>query len=132
MQRKNKVCDSCGKDSLIWKRYEGKRYCKSCWSCHSSKEIKKPTVKKPLAPRSSKKEKLDALYTIVRKQWMKDHPFCEAKLPGCSLEAHDIHHKEGKVGELYLDTTKFMSVCRNCHTFIHDNPKIAKDLGLYH
>jgi len=132
MQRKNKVCDGCGKDSPIWKRHEDKRYCKFCWSCHSSKEIKKPTVKKPLAPRSSKKEKLDALYTIVRKQWMKDHPFCEAKLPGCSLEAHDIHHKEGKVGELYLDTTKFMSVCRNCHTFIHDNPKIAKDLGLYH
>jgi hypothetical protein len=132
MQTKHKLCSGCKKEKKIWKRHEGERYCQSCWSCHSGKDTKKPTAKKPLAPRSSKKEKLDALYTIIRKQWMKDHPMCQAKLPGCSLEAHDIHHKEGKVGELYLDTTNFVSICRNCHTWVHSNPKQAKELGLYH
>jgi hypothetical protein len=132
MQKKQKICDGCSMLKPIWKRHEGKRYCSMCWSCHSSKETKKPTKQKPLAPLSSKKEKLDAVYTVIRKQWMKDHPFCQAKLPGCSIEAHDIHHKDGKVGELYLDTTNFISVCRSCHTTIHENPKQAKELGLYH
>ena len=37
-----------------------------------------------------------------------------------------------QVGALYLDDTKFKAVCRHCHTVIHENPKLAKDLGLYH
>ncbi len=89
-------------------------------------------MQKPLAARSSKKEKLDAAYSVLRRHWLKEHPFCQASLPNCSIEAHDIHHKHGRIGEQYLDSRDFMSVCRSCHTTIHENPKLAKELGFYH
>jgi hypothetical protein len=131
MQSKKKVCNGCKLETYIWKKQGSERYCKSCWSCHSGKDTK-PTKQKPLAARSSKKEKLDMAYSILKRHWMKEHPFCQATLPGCSIEAHDIHHKNGRVGSLYLDARDFMSVCRSCHTKIHDNPKLAKELGFYH
>lgn len=115
----------------IWKKDGRQRYCKDCWSRHSSKSIK-PTIQKSLSPRSSKKEKLDAAYSILRKNFLSTHPMCEVRLPGCSLEAHDIHHKHGRVGGLYLDDTEFIASCRHCHTEIHNNPGLAKDLGFYH
>jgi hypothetical protein len=131
LQAKPKLCNSCGIIKPIWKKNGGQRFCKDCWNCQSSKNIK-PTKQKPLSPRSSKKEKLDAAYSTLRKIYLQNHPMCEARLPGCSLEAHDIHHKKGRIGELYLDDTEWIAACRSCHTEIHNNPQISKDLGLYH
>lgn len=130
---KPKLCNGCDLIKPIWKRQGGQRYCKECWSCHSSNKTTK-TVKsqKPLSPKSSKKEKLDVAYSILRKKHLEYHPLCQAKLPGCSLTATDIHHKHGRVGELYLDQSQFISICRTCHTWIHNNPKEAKELNLYH
>ncbi len=129
---KPKICSGCGIQKPIWKKEGRQRFCKDCWSCHSSKDKIKPTKQKPLSPKSSKKEKLDAAYTALRKAYLSTHPMCEARLPGCSLNATDIHHKQGRVGGLYLDDSEFMSICRTCHTWIHDNPAKAKALKLYH
>lgn len=131
MQAKLKLCNGCNQPKYIWKKEGRQRFCKDCWSCQSSKDKFKP-IQKPLSPRSSKKEKLDAAYSALRQVYLNNHPMCEARLPGCSLEAHDIHHRLGRIGELYLDDSEFVAVCRSCHTFIHNNPKEAKDLGLYH
>lgn len=135
LQAKPKKCDGCETIQPIWKKSGSKRYCKQCWNSQEFKgnsSTKKPTARKPLAARSSKIVKLNAAYMILRDQYMKHHPNCEAHLPGCTITASDIHHTHGRVGELYLDDTKFKAVCRNCHTVIHENPKLAKDLGLYH
>lgn len=129
---KPKLCSGCGIVKPIWKKEGRQRFCKDCWSCQSSKDKIKPTNKKPLSPKSSKKEKLDAAYTILRQSYLKNHPMCEARLPGCNLSASDIHHKHGRVGELYLDDTEYIALCRNCHRWIHDNPAKAKELNLYH
>lgn len=129
---KPKICSGCGIEKPIWKKEGRQRFCKDCWSCHSSKNKIKPTQKKPLSPKSSKKEKLDAAYTILRQSYLKNHPMCEARLPGCNLSASDIHHKHGRVGDLYLDDTEYIALCRNCHRWIHDNPAKAKELNLYH
>jgi hypothetical protein len=129
---KPKICTGCGIEKPIWKKEGRQRFCKDCWSCHSSKNKIKPTQKKPLSPKSSKKEKLDAAYAVLRQSYLKNHPMCEARLPGCNLSASDIHHKHGRVGDLYLDDTEYIALCRNCHRWIHDNPAKAKDLNLYH
>jgi nitrate/TMAO reductase-like tetraheme cytochrome c subunit len=131
LQAKPKKCSGCGVEKKIWKRQGAEKFCKECWSCHSSKDIK-PTKQKPLSPKSSKQQKLDAIYSILREKFLKHHPMCEANLPGCSLNAHDIHHSKGRTGNLMLDDTEFVAVCRSCHTWIHENPKQAKELGLYH
>ena len=132
LQARPKKCDGCGSIKLIWKKWEGQRFCKDCWSCHSSKDIKKPTPRKPLSPKSSKQQKKDAAYSVLRAQYLKNNPHCQARIQGCTLVATDIHHVNGRVGELMLDDSQFIGVCRSCHTFIHEHPRIAKHLGLYH
>jgi len=131
LKAKPKLCYGCNLTKPIWKRSGGQKYCKDCWNSSLDKTFK-PTKKKPLSPRSSKKEKLDVVYSILRKNYLSNHPMCEARFEVCSFDASDIHHKKGRVGDLYLNDTEFMSVCRECHRYIHDNPKLAKELGYYH
>lgn len=59
---------------------------------------------------------------------MKNHPMCEAKLPGCSSIATECHHKRGR-GEYLLDSTTFLALCHLCHSYIELHPNQAKELG---
>lgn len=75
---------------------------------------------------SSKIVKLNAAYSVLREQFLKNHPYCQAHIPGCNIKATDIHHKKGRVGKLFLDDSEFLAVCRMCHTWIENNPAEAK------
>ena len=132
LQAKQKKCDGCNEITSIWKKEGKQRFCKSCWSKQFKglSSTKKPTAKKPLSPRSSKQVKLDALYSILREQFLKRKPYCEAHLPGCAVNATDVHHKKGRTGTLLLDDTEFLAVCRTCHGWIETHPKEAKLLDL--
>ena len=57
MQVKLKKCASCNLDKVIWKNYEGKKYCKDCW--HSEQTVKTPSNKRPIKPKSDKKDILE-------------------------------------------------------------------------
>lgn len=128
LQAKQKKCDGCNEITSIWKKEGKQRFCKSCWSKQFKglSSTKKPTAKKLLSPRSSKQVKLDALYSILREQFLKRKPYCEAHLPGCAVNATDVHHKKGRTGNLLLDDTEFLAVCRTCHGWIETHPKEAK------
>ena len=131
MQAKKKLCSGCNQLEYIWKKEGQQRFCKTCWSSQTKgKTSIKPTAKKPLSPRSSKQQKLEALYSILRTKYLQHHPYCEAHLPGCQINASDIHHKKGRTGDLMLDDTEFLAVCRLCHTWIETNHADAKLLGL--
>jgi len=132
LQAKLKKCDGCSEVTTIWKKEGTQKFCRHCWNKQFKglSSIKKPTAKKPLSPRSPKQVKLDALYSVLRKSYMERYPFCLAKLPGCSINATDIHHKMGRTGKLYLDETEFLSVCRTCHGWIEVHPTEAKLLNL--
>lgn len=134
LQAKQKKCDGCNEVTTIWKKEGKQKFCKQCWSKQFKglSSTKKPTAKKPMRLQSSKIVKLNAAYMVLREQFLKRKPFCEAHLPDCAVNACDVHHTEGRVGTLFLDDTKFKAVCRQCHTFIHENPQLAKDLNLYH
>lgn len=134
LQAKQKKCDGCNEVTTIWKKEGKQKFCKQCWSKQFKglSGTKKPTAKKPMRLQSSKIVKLNAAYMVLREQFLKRKPFCEAHLPDCAVNACDVHHTEGRVGTLFLDDTKFKAVCRQCHTFIHENPQLAKDLNLYH
>ena len=132
LQPKKKKCDGCETIQPIWKKDGSKRYCKQCWSSQVFKGIsstKKPTARKPLAAKSSKQEKLDVLYSTLRGTYLKTNPMCKAKLPGCQINATDVHHMVGRTGARLLDSTNFLAVCRNCHTWIETHPVEAKLLG---
>lgn len=128
MKINKKLCDGCGELRLIWKNKEGKRYCKQCWSAHSATKIK-PTQKR-ISPRSPKRVKEDALYSVKRKQYLSINPLCHAHISGiCTQQATDVHHKQGRIGDLLLDETRWLAVCRACHTWIEEHSQESRELG---
>jgi hypothetical protein len=131
MKVKLKICTGgCQKPSVIWKNSEGLKYCKSCWSNPMRVPTKQVAKKQSfISPRSSKKEKLDAAYSVLRVVFLKQHPNCKCNLPGCTGVATQVHHMAGRVGELYLDTTKWLPVCHHCHHWVELHPEEAKELG---
>jgi hypothetical protein len=56
---------------------------------------------------------------------------CEAALPNCMGDVWDVHERRPRsAGGDILDVTNCIAVCRLCHSFIHRNPAIAKQMGL--
>jgi hypothetical protein len=136
MQAKLKKCSGCDEIKHIWKKHNRNLYCKDCWYRHPEsrktelerRKEKKLLAKKPLNKKSSKQEKLNAIYLLLRADYLKANRFCKAKLSGCQLNATDIHHKAGR-GKFMLDQSTFLAVCRICHNQIEENPIMAKEMG---
>lgn len=137
MQVKLKPCEgeACnGKLRVIWKQHENKRLCQTCWNKIKPQiPIKKSTLpksQKPISKRSDKKIKQDALYSMLRAAFLKNHKYCEAKASfECRNKSDQVHHMAGKVGDLYLDDSKFLAVCGPCHRRITDFPAEAIENG---
>lgn len=131
MRAKKKICDGCGNESVIWKNDAGNRYCKTCWSKKNSSSKPIATKKrKPIAPRSRKKQEEDREYSVLRKGFLYYHQHCQAQLQNiCTRHATDVHHKAGRIGKNYLDVRTWLAVCRSCHMWIEEHPKEAKELG---
>ena len=87
--------------------------------------LKKPS---PIKKISDKQLEHLSKYRNLRNEFMKEKK-CEAKLRGCTITATDIHHAMGRVGDLLIDVSNFVALCRNCHTFIELNPDFAKKNG---
>lgn len=132
MKAKLKKCDRCGEQKVIWKNHRGNRYCQGCWKLElpkSSQSNKPTTRRKPIPQRSPSRLKLELQYSKVRKVFLSSRPVCEAHLSGCTTHSTDVHHKAGRVGKLYLDESKWLAVCRACHSWIETHPKEARELG---
>lgn len=109
--------------------------------CQEGNEDRKKTRKAPTSPKprkpikkvSDKRKKLNALYSILRTQFLKDHPKCQASIACQQGESTDIHHLFwGKDREKHLnDFSNVLAVCRKCHKFIHDklSAEEARRLG---
>ena len=128
---KKKICYLCKEEQFIWKNDEGKRYCKSCWLKKSATIAKiKPTKQYKIPSRSSKRGKEERLYASLRKNFLLSYPQCQAQIPGqCTHQSTEVHHKKGRVGNLLIDVSKFLAVCRNCHEWIENHTPEAQKLG---
>lgn len=131
IKAKKKKCDKCDEVKLIWKNSGGKRYCQRCWSAHSATTMPKPTARqKQIPPRSSKRIKADAEYSLLRKKFLMDYPLCKAHIPGiCTNLSTDVHHMAGRIGSLYLDVDNWLAVCRACHMHIETHPIESREQG---
>ena len=133
MKSKLKTCDGCQKETVIWKNHEGFKYCKYCWSCQkaiNSDSSQKPTDYK-IPQVSSKRKKKDAEYSKLRQRYLTENPLCMIKVKGCTHFATDVHHTFNGANRdaFYLVQSTFLSVCRSCHNWIHNNPEQARILG---
>lgn len=128
MKVKLKICSQCQIPSVIWKNFEGEKYCKSCWSKTTpTKQVVKKQYSIPFrAPERTKEEKL---YSAKRIIFLAKHPMCQAHLPECQNKSTEVHHKMGREGDLLLNDCYWLSTCRSCHDFIEKNPEFAKLMG---
>lgn len=132
MQVKLKKCAGCNLDKVIWKNHEGNKYCKDCW--YSKEVTKSPSNKRPIKPKSDKKDVLDVLYSKMRKEFLElpENATCRAKLPGCLnvyKQELTVHHTKGR-GVYYLDKSTWIPLCMSCHMWVETHPKEAREMNL--
>ncbi len=120
---KLKVCKVSG---VEWKQFNSLQRC-SCSECRIIKEL--PKQKKFYSiPQVSKKRKVEMLqYLVLRTEFLvkKENQVC----PITKQPTTDIHHKKGRVGSLYLNTTHWVALSREGHKFVEENPEWAKENG---
>jgi len=54
-------------------------------------------------------------YRKLGKQFLEDNPYCIL----CGKIAVDVHHVEGRIEANYLDVSKWVPLCRECHYNLH-------------
>ena len=72
---------------------------------------------------SKKRAKEVKEYMRLRQKFLEDFPICEVCTKKKSV---DVHHKD-KRGKNYLAVDTWLSVCRECHRVIHENPSWARE-----
>lgn len=91
-----------------------------------AKDAKKVKVVKTVRKVSEKRANEEKAYQVVRAGFLATHYYCAAKLEGCTYKATDVHHSSGREGKKLTDVTKFIAVCRNCHSLLHDKLSAAE------
>lgn len=88
-------------------------------------EYEKTEPKRTIKKVSDKRKTQEATYKLISKAFKLENPFCNV----CGNLASDIHHKNGREGDRLNDTRFFMSICRDCHTWLHEHPKVSRENG---
>jgi hypothetical protein len=130
LKTKLKDCAGCKLPRVIWKRVNNIPYCRPCY-VKAFPVIKEPVAGiRPIRSRSPKRASQEAKYNKNRLKYLEKNELCLARLLGCTYYTTDIHHKQGREGDLLLDESKWLPVCRNCHDTIEMNPLMAKEHDL--
>jgi hypothetical protein len=67
----------------------------------------------------------------LRERFLTENPICQVSVAGCMNGSTDVHHTYAGSNRdaFYLVQSTWLSVCRNCHDWIHKFPKEARILG---
>ena len=100
--------------------------------CHIKCQIRIDNSKKVKIPyqikKVSEKRKLEDIeYKRLRLEFLSkpENKIC----PIMKTETTDVHHKKGRIGKLYLDTTFWIALSREGHRMVEENPEWAKENG---
>lgn len=99
--------------------------------------MKKPTRKKALwtqlvKPKPDAKAARQRAYRKRVKEYLGQNWLCRGFCyhRGRTARATDVHHKHGRLGDLLMDESLWIPVCRKCHNWIHNYPESARMFGL--
>lgn len=90
------------------------------------KPLPKPT--KPIRPRSKKRAAQERVYAKKRERIAQEEHVCQ--YPGCGRMADEIHHAQGRQGEMLNREEYFVFLCREHHDWAEEHPEAAKELKL--
>lgn len=85
----------------------------------AERNAKKVKIVKPVKKVTEKKAKELIRYSKLRADFLEHKMVCEFRFEGCLISASDIHHAAGRIGDNFLDTKTWRSICRNCHDYGH-------------
>lgn len=127
MKRKVKECKECNNERQIYARgLCGFCYQKDRAKAYQKRQKNKPKKRKAISPISDKQAERLKVYRKNRDKYMKEHPFCEARLENCTFKATDLHHKKKRIGDNLTNQKYFMALCRSCHNFIENKMSIEE------
>ena len=91
-----------------------------------SRRDAKPPKRTRIRPISKRRAERLRIYAIVKACHLRLHPTCQK----CGYKKGlSIHHVRGRVGALLYDARYFKTLCRLCHTWAHQFPKQAQEMG---
>lgn len=85
---------------------------------------------------SKKRVKQGRIYTKKRKVFLEANPLCAAAPwhelmdTECDGIATTIQHKQGRIGDLYLDESHWIGLSMPCHCWVNAFPALAVQYGL--
>ena len=120
-----KTC-KCGTE---FKQYNSlNTFCSAACKFKYSKPVNiKLKAMKPISKVSDKRKIENAKYSVLRIEFLgkPENKIC----PITGWPTTDIHHKKGRIGDLFLDTKYWVALSREGHQHVEDNPEWAKENG---
>lgn len=65
------------------------------------------------------------IYRKEARRYITQHPQCGI----CKQPATTIHHRQGRIGDLLLDKTKWLQLCMDCHVKVTEDSAWAIKMG---
>ena len=121
---KEKKCAAC---STPFKQYSSlDKYCSYSCKIANDGQTERKTIYK-IKPISQKRQIENLKYQVLRTEFLgkPENQIC----PITNQPTTDIHHKKGRVGSLFLDTTFWIALSREGHRYVEENPEWAKENG---
>lgn len=103
------------------------KYCSPACTNKNRKVNLKLTPIYKIPPVSKKRKVENARYSVLRTEFLSKPE--NQKCPITGWPTTDIHHKRGRVGQLFLDTKYWVALSREGHAFVEENPEWAKENG---
>lgn len=132
-QLKKRKCKNCGEE--FQKKFPLQYLCSPiCETQYKRmKEESKGKKKKPIALVSQKRLSQLAEYRELRKEFLRkpENHYCPVMkhFTGAHVRVTDIHHMNGRENNRLNDTKYWLAVSRQGHTWIHEHPEDARELG---
>lgn len=136
--KKTRICARKDCNNIVTLYKSTDKYCSpTCYYADFNEKNKanpKPKKKqKPIKRFSKKLSKRLTNYSKLRKEFLslQENKTCIVSkiIFNKTALATEIHHKKGRKGELLNYTPYWLSVSREGHEWIHNNPSIAYSLG---
>lgn len=130
-KRKPKTCQ-CGTEFLPYNTIQ--KFCSANCQFKFGKKINiklkslNPEKKRYTIPKVSEKRKIDNLKYSAQRIVFLGKP--ENKIcPITGWPTTEIHHKKGRIGDLFLDERYWIALSREGHQYVEENPEWAKENG---
>jgi len=106
--------------------------------CRREKKQKKAYVLKrtplkrkayKIKPVADKRRKQNQSYSVKRRQFLDENPYCQINAPGCTRDATEVHHTNGRENERLLIVEDWKASCSNCNGKVEEMSEWAYENG---